>query len=252
MWVYLYQNWTEKGLKNAYIGEPPIEPITFSYTWADQHYTVPKAWIYRIVAKWAWSNTSAWWLWQGEIELTQGTVLSIMVGQSWSSTSSTTYWFWWSSNYSNNRAWGWLSWVFTWSEAITATSASRALVIWWWAWWWTSGRAWWMWGWETWQNWQWSNYWTAWGWGTQTGRNSGWNVWANQFNGWNWSRTYWWWGWGWWYGWNWSIWDWSWDDDKWAWGWSGYVISTASNRVLTQGWGSTSWNNWSIVIELIW
>lgn len=242
----------ERSLKNAYIGEPPIEPIGFSYTWADQHYTVPRTWTYRIVAKWAWSNTSAWWLWQGEIELTKGDILSIMVGQSWSSTSSTTYWFWWSSNYSNNRAWGWLSWVFTWSEAIAATSASRALVIWWWAWWWTSGRAWWQWGWETWQNWQWSNYWTAWGWWTQTGRNSWWNVWANQFNGWNWSRTYWWWGWGWWYGWNWSIWDWSWDDDKWAWGWSGYVISTASNRVLTQGWGSTSWNNWSVVIELIW
>ncbi len=230
---------------------PTAQPVSvsFSYTGSDQTWTVPYTQDYIITCKWAWSNTSAWGLWQGTINLTAGTVLKIMVGQSWSSTSSGTYWFGWTSNYSSNRSWWWLSWVFTWSEAITATSASRALVIGWWAWWWqSSSRAWWMWGWETWQNWQWSNYWTAWGWWTQTWRNTWWNVWANQFNGWNWSWTYWWWGWWWWYGWNWSIWDWSWDDDKGA-GWgSGYVISTASDRVLTQWWGSTSWNHWSVTI----
>lgn len=246
--------WTSS-VKEVYVWTtkvwPTVQPVsvTFSYTGSDQTWTVPYTQDYIITAKWAWSNTSAWGLWQGTINLTAGTILKIMVGQSWSSTSSGTYWFGWTSNYSSNRSWWWLSWVFTWSEAITATSASRALVIGWWAWWWqSSSRAWWMWGWETWQNWQWSNYWTAWGWGTQTGRNSWWNVWANQFNGWNGSWTYWWWGWWWWYGWNWSIWDWSWDDDKWA-GWgSGYIISTASNRVLTQWGWSASWNHWSVTI----
>jgi len=231
-----------------------IQPVneTFSYTWADQTYTVPYTQEYIITAKWAWSNTSAGWLAQWIFTLEAWTVLKIMVGQSWSSvwgTYRSTYWFWWTSNYSTNRAGWWLSWVFTWNEAITATSSARALIIWGWAWWWqSSSRAWWMWWGTEWQNWQWSNYWTAWGWGTQTWRNSWWNVWANQFNGWNWSWTYWWWGWGWWYGWNWSIWDGSGDDDKWAWWGSGYVISTASDRVLTQWWWATSWNHWSVTI----
>lgn len=222
---------------------------TFSYTWADQTWTVPYTQDYIITAKWAWSNTSAWWLGQGTFSLNAWDKLTIMVWQSWSSTSSWTYWFWWTSNYSNNRSWWWLSWVFTWDSAITATSSSRALVIWGWAWWWqSSSRAWWMWWGLEWQNWQWSNYWTAWGWGTQTWRNSWWNVWANQFNGWNWSWTYWWWGWGWWYGWNGSIWDGSGDDDKGAWWGSGYVESTASNVTLTAWWWAAAWNNWSVTI----
>lgn len=239
--VYLWENKVR----------PSIQPVnvSFSYTWADQTWTVPYTQDYIITCKWAWSNTSAWWLWQWTITLNAWDAVSIMVWQSWSSTSSWTYWFGWTSNYSSNRSWWWLSWVFTWSEAITATSSARALVIWGWAWWWqSSSRAWWMWWGTEWQNWQWSNYWTAWWWWTQTWRNSWWNVWANQFNGWNWSRTYWYWGWWWRYGWNSSIWDWSWDDDKGA-GWgSGYVISTASNRVLTQWWWSSSWNNGSVTI----
>jgi len=113
---------------------PTAQPVSvsFSYTGSDQTWTVPYTQDYIITCKWAWSNTSAWGLWQGTINLTAGTVLKIMVGQSWSSTSSGTYWFGWTSNYSSNRSWWWLSWVFTWSEAITATSASRALVIGWW------------------------------------------------------------------------------------------------------------------------
>ena len=222
---------------------------TFSYTWADQTYTVPFTQDYIITCKWAWSNTSAGWLAQWTFTLEAWTVLKIMVGQSWSSTSSWTYWFGWTSNYSSDRSWWWLSWVFTWGEAITATSSARALVIWGWAWWWqSSSRAWWMWWGTEWQNWQWSNYWTAWGWWTQTWRNSWWNVWANQFNGWNWSWTYWY-GWGWWWYWgNSSIWDGSWNDDKWAWGWSGYVKNTATDTTLTQWWWATSWNNWSVTI----
>lgn len=252
MWVYI---WTSGTLQNAYIGEyeePVVVNETFSYTWSDQTWTVPATWSYKITAKWAWSNTAKWWLWQWTISLTKWTVLKIMVWQSWSSTSSTTYWFWGSSNYSSDRAWWWLSWVFTWSDAITATSASRALVIWGWAWGWqSSSRAWWMWWWETWQSWLGNNYGTAWwGW-TQSWRNSWGNVGANQFNWGNGSWTYWWW-WGWgWYGWNWSKWDSSGDDDKWA-GWgSGYVISTASDRVLTQWWWAAIWSNGSVTIESV-
>ena len=228
------------------------EPVneTFSYTWSDQTWTVPFTQDYIITCKWAWSNTSAWWLWQGTINLTAGTVLKIMVWQSWSATSSWTYWFGWTSNYSSNRSWWWLSWVFTWSEAITASSSSRALVIWGWAWGWcpSGSRNWWAWWWETWWTGWGSSYGTAGWWGTQTGRWSWWNVWANQFNGWNWSWTYWRWGWWWWRWGNSSIWDGSGDDDKWA-GWgSGYVISTASDRVLTQWWWAAAWNNWSVTI----
>lgn len=225
---------------------------SFSYTWSDQSWTVPYTQYYKITCKWAGSNTSAWWLWSWILKLTKGTVLKIMVWQSWSTTSSWTYWFGWTSNYSSNRSWWWLSWVFTWDSAITATDSARALVIWGWAWGWqSSSRPWWVWGGTTWATWWWSNYGTAWwGW-TQTGRWSGWNTWSEQFRWWNWSWTYWWWWWGWWRWWNGSIWDWSWDDDKWA-GWgSGYVISTATSPVLTQWWWAASQNNWSVTIESI-
>lgn len=256
-WTWNFTKWNdiigEIEIKTMYIWEyVNLDPITFSYTGSDQHRTVPYTGTYRITCKWAWSNTAAWWLWQWELQLTQWDEYTIVVWQKWSATSWTTYWFWGSSNYSSNRAWWWLSWFFTGSTTVAATDSARALVIGGWAGWGqSSSRAWWKWGWETWQNWQWSNYWTAWGWWTQTWRNSWWNVWANQFNGWNWSRTYWWWWWGWWWWWNGSIWDGSWDDDKWAGGWSGYVISTASNRVLTQGWWSATWTDWSVLIEFI-
>jgi len=256
-WTWSFTKWSdvigEIEIKTMYIWEYiNLDPITFSYTWSDQHRTVPYTGTYRITCKWAWSNTAAWWLGQWDLQLTQWDEYTIVVWQKWSATSWTTYWFWGSSNYSNNRAWWWLSWFFTGSTTVAATDSARALVIGGWAGWGqSSSRAWWKWGWETWQNWQWSSYWTAWGWWTQTWRNSWWNVWANQFNGWNWSRTYWWWGWGWWWWWNGSIWDGSWDDDKWAGGWSGYVISTASNRVLTQGWWSATWTDWSVLIEFI-
>lgn len=246
--------WTSS-VQEVYIWTTKIWPtaqpvsVSFSYTGSDQTWTVPYTQAYIITAKWAWSNTSAWGLWQGTITLTAWTVLKIMVWQSGSSTSGGTYWFGWTSNYSSNRSWGWLSGVFTWSEAITATSSSRALVIWGWAWWGqSSSRAWWVWWGMTWATWWWSNYGTAWwGW-TQTGRWSWWNAWSEQFRWGNGSGTYWWWGWGWWRWWNGSIWDWSWDDDKGA-GWgSWYVVSTASDIVLTQWWWATSWNNWSVTI----
>lgn len=249
MWVYI---WSVE-LKKAYIGLV-IEPITFSYTWADQTYTVLKTWTYRITCKWAWSNTSAGWLWQWDINLTQWDVLSVMVWQTWNSAakSTTTYGFGGSGNQWAGRAWGGLSWVFTGSWTILATDSARALVIWGWAGWWqSSSRPWWAWGWETWSNWWWSNYGTAWGWWTQSWRYSWGNVWANQFNWGNGSWTYWqWWGWG-RYGWNWSAWDWSWDDDKWAGWWSGYVISTATNRVLTQWGWSAATSNGQVRIEFI-
>lgn len=248
-WYQSQEVWLKQ--LTLYSSTPKAQPVneTFSYTWSDQTWTVPYTQEYIITAKWAWSNTSAWWLWQWTILLNAWDKLSIMVWQSWNSTSSATYWFWWSSNYSSNRAWWWLSWVFTWDSAITASDSSRALVIWWWAWWWqSSSRYGWAWGWETWQTGWWSNYWTAGWWGTQTWRWSWGNAWSYQFNWWNGSWTYWrwWWGWRWW--WNWSIWDWSWDDDKWAGGWSWYVISTASDRTLTQWWWSTAWNNWEVTI----
>lgn len=248
MWVYI---WSVE-LKKAYIGLV-IEPVTFSYTWADQTYTVRKTWTYRITCKWAWSNTSAGWLWQWNINLTQWDVLSVMVWQTWNSAakSTTTYGFGGSGNQWAGRAWWGLSWVFTGSWTILATDSARALVIWWGA---GAGNSRWnggMWWWETWQAGQGWSYGTAWGGGTQTWRGSGWNAWANQFNGWDGSKTYWQWWWGWWWWWNWSIWDGSGDDDRNGWGGSGYVISTATNRVLTQwGWaGATS--NWEVTIEFI-
>lgn len=228
--------------------------IIFSYTWSDQTWTAP-AWNYRIKCYWAWSNTSAWWFAQWDIrDVAAWTDFTIVVWQSWSSTSSTTYWFWWSSNYSNNRAWGWLSWIFKSTWTVTASDSSRALIIAWWAWWWcpSSNRNWWMWWWEVWQNWQWSNYWTAWWWGTQSWRNSWGNVWAAQFNWWNWSWTYWY-GWWWWWFWgNSSIWDGSGDDDKWAWWWSWYVDSSNfTNIYFIQWWWSSAWQNGKVKIEFL-
>ena len=237
----------EYKLKQAYLWEY-VEPlkITFSYTWSDQHWTVPATWTYRITAKWAWGKGSSWWLWQWEFSLTAWTVLSIMVWQTWANGNWTKYWFGWSASGWSNAAWWWLSWVFTWNTAIWASDSSRALVIWWW-WGWNSAWTGWAWWWEAWWTWTWS-FWTAWAWGTQTGRWSWWNQWSWQFWWWNGSSTYWYWGWWWrWWG-NGSIWDSSADDDKWWWGWSWYVISTASNRVLTVSWWAGAWQNWSVEI----
>lgn len=95
------------------------------------------------------------------------------------------------------------------------------------------------------------SYGTAWAWGTQTWRWSWWNAWANQFNWWNgwWTYGY---GWGWWWWWwNGSQWDGSSDDDRWGWWGSGYVLSTATDRVLTQWWWSASWQNGKVVLSFI-
>jgi len=227
---------------------PSIQPVneSFSYTWADQTWTVPYTQDYIITCKWAWSRSAAWWLAQWTFTLTAGDTLSIMVWANWGNWNWTKYWFWGSANGWSNASGWWLSWVFTWSSAITASDSSRALIIWWWAW---GSSAWtgWQWWGTTWGTGTWS-YWTAWAGWTQTWRWSGWNAWASQFNWWNGSRTYWYWGWGWWRWGNWSIWDGSGDDDKWGWGWSGYVKNTATNVTLTTWWWSSSWNNGSVTI----
>ena len=247
-WWESQWSWTRLVEKQIYSSTPPVQPVneTFSYTWSDQTWTVPYTQEYIITAKWAWSRSAAWWLAQWTLTLNAWDVLSIMVWATWSNWNWTKYWFWGSANGWSNAAGWWLSWVFTWSSAITASDSSRALIIWWWAW---GSSAWtgWQWWGTTWWTWSWS-YWTAWAGWTQTWRWSGWNVWGYQFDWWNGSRTYWYWGWGWWRWGNWSAWDGSWDDDKWGWGWSGYVIGTASNVTLTQWWWAAAWNNWQVTI----
>ena len=220
--------------------------VSFSYTWSDQTYTVPYTQDYIITAKWAGSRSAAWWLAQWTFTLNAWDVLKIMVWQSWSVGNSWTYWFGGTANGWNYASWWWLSWVFTWSWAISASDSSRALVIGWWAWG-NSAWVWWAWWWATWWTWTWS-YWTAWAGWTQTWRWSWWNTWSYQFSWWNGSWTYWYWGWWWWRWWNWSIWDSSSDDDKWGWWGSGYVKSTGTNVTLTQWWWATAWMNWYVTI----
>lgn len=239
-----------------YVYNPIILPFTlkFTYTWSDQNYQIPATWSYTIECFWAWSNNWAWWYAKGTFTLTAWDFLSIMVGQTWNSapTNTTTYWFGWSGNQGSGRAWWWLSGVFTWNTTIQANDSARALVIGGWA---GAGNGrgnGWMWWWETGQTWQGWSYGTAGAWGTQTWHGSWWNVWANQFNGWNGSGTYgqWWWGW-----WRWgnsSIWDSSVDDDRNGWWGSGYVLSTATDRVLTQWWWSAAQTNGKVVLSFLW
>lgn len=244
-WVTWIRPWE---LKAAYIGEFLVHPVsqTFTYTWSDQTWTVPYTQDYIITAKWAWSRKAVWWLWQWTFSLTAWDVLSIMVWANWGNWNTAKYWFGGTANWWSNAAWWWMSWVFTWSWTILATDSARALVIWWWAGG-SSAGTWWAWWWETWATWTWS-YGTAWAWWTQTWHWSWWNAWTNQFDWWNGSGTYWYWGWWGWRWWNGSRWDSSSDDDKWGWGWSGYVLSTATNRVLTQWWWAAAWNNWEVTI----
>lgn len=240
MGIYVYNS----------IYNPDPFTLEFDYTWSDQRYTVPYTWRYTIECFWAGSNTSAWWYAKGTFTLTAGDKLSIMVGLRWNATSWTTYGFWWSSNLGSDRAWGGLSGVFTWDATIQANDSARALIIGGWAWW--GGRwAWWKWWGTEGENGGTAWYGTAWWWGTQTWRNGWGNVWANQFNWWNGSGTY---GFGWWggrYGWNSSIWDWSSDDDKWGWWGSGYVLSTATDRVLTQWGWSPAWANGKVILSFL-
>lgn len=223
---------------------------TFSYTWADQDYTIPYTQCYKLEAWWWGSWDAAWWYASWITCLTKWTVLRIMVWARWNNWW-TRYWFWWASNYSNCYDGAWLSWIFTWNTAISASDSSRALVIWWWAgscagrW---NGWAWW---WTTWNSWWTSGYWTQWwGW-TQTGRWSWWNAWAYQFCWWNGSWYYWawWWWWRWW--WNWTAWDGSAWDDKWAGWWSWYVLSTYTSRTLTTWWWRPAQNHWCVKISSV-
>ena len=243
MWIYIYNS------------TPSTFTETFSYTWSDQHYTIPYSWSYTIEAKGAWSKSTAWWLAKWDFNLTAWDTLSIMVWQTWNICSCCcAYGFWGRGAWTCcNISWGWLSWVFTWCNAITACDSDRALVIWGGAWWWYNTTCyWWKWWGECWQSGSTCGYGTAWAWGTQTWHGSWGNVWANQFNGWNGSCSYWPWWWGWWRWWNGTKWDWSSYDDRWAWGWSGYVKSTATNPTLTQWWGATACNNWEVKITFNW
>lgn len=224
--------------------------VTFSYTWADQSYTIPYTQCYKLEAWWAGSYDAAWWYASWVTCLTKWTVLRIMVWARWNN-SWNRYWFGWSSNYSNCYDWAWLSWIFTGNTAITASDSSRALVIWWWAGS-CSGRwNWWAWWWECWNSWWTSWYWTQWWWWTQSGRQSWWNQWAAQFCWWNGSWSYWAWGWWWWYWWNGTAWDGSVWDDKWAGWWSWYVKSTMTSRTLTTWWWKAAQNHWCVKIASI-
>ena len=226
----------------------PIPSVsqTFTYTWSDQDYTIPYSTTYKVEAWWAWSRSAKWWYWSWVIYLTKWTELKIMVWARWNNWNWAKYWFSWGANGWGNAAWWWMSWVFTWSWTITNTDSARALVIWWWAWG-SSAWTWWAWWWETWWTWSWS-YWSPWSWWTQTWRWSSWNKWGWQFSWWGWSWTYWYWGWGWRRWGNGSQWDSSADDDKWGWWWSWYVISTASDRILTSWWWSAAWTDWCVKI----
>lgn len=249
--VYLWDNLTVEKIYKWY--ETVSERrhlIDFSYTWADQQWTVPSTGRYFFSVKGAGSNNAAWGLAEGTVELTEWDTLSIMVGQTWNSAAANTntYWFGWSGNQGTGRAWWGLSWVFTWSWTILATDSARALFIWGWA---GAGNGrWngWMWGWDEWQAGQWGNYGTAWAGGKQNWRWSWGNTWANQFNGWNGSWTYWQGWWGWWRWGNGSAGDSSWDDDRNGWGWSGYVTSTATESSLTQWWWAAATQNGSIAV----
>lgn len=235
----------------VYTGTPDPFTLEFDYTWSDQTYEVPCTWSYTIECFWAGSNTSAWWYAKGTFTLTAGDFLSIMVGQKGNSTYWTTYGFWWSNSGVSFRAWGGLSGVFTWNTTIQANDSARALVIGGWA---GAGNGQgngWMWWGTEWQDWQGWNYGTVWWGGTQTWHSSSGNVWANQFNGWNGSGTYGQWWWGWWRWGNGSAWDATWDDDKNGWWGSGYVLSTATDRVLTLWWWSASWTNGKVILSFI-
>lgn len=222
---------------------------TFSYTWVDQVFEVPEDCEMTIECWGAWSNNASWWYAKWVIPVTKWQKLSFMIWWNWGRTNDwTTYWFGWSTTYWGRWGW-WLSWVFTWDTAIGANDASRVLVIAWWAWW---GRTWgWAWGWETWQNWNGGSYWYPWAWGTQTWRWNWGNTRSEQFRWGGWSWTYWF-GWGgWWRWWNGSWWDGSWDDDAQA-GWgSGYVLSSATDRVLTQWGWSAAGQDWSVKITYL-
>lgn len=222
---------------------------TFSYTWTDQVFEVPEDCNMTIECWGAWSNNASWWYAKWVIPVTKWQKLSFMIWWNWGRTNDwTTYWFGWSTTYWGRWGW-WLSWVFTWDTAIGANDASRVLVIAWWAW---GGRTWgWAWGWETWQNWNSGSYWYPWAWGTQTWRWNWGNTRSEQFRWGGWSWTYWF-GWGWWWRWwNGSWWDGSWDDDAQA-GWgSGYVLSSASDRVLTQWGWSAAGQDWSVKIRYL-
>ena len=222
---------------------------TFSYTWADQVFEVPEDCNMTIECWGAWSNNASWWYAKWVVPVTKWQKLSFMIWWNWGRSNDwTTYWFGWSTTYWGRWGW-WLSWVFTWDTAIGANDASRVLVIAWWAW---GGRTWgWAWGWETWQNWNGGSYWYPWAWGTQTWRWNWGNTRSEQFRWGGWSWTYWF-GWGgWWRWWNGSWWDGSWDDDAQA-GWgSGYVLSSATDRVLTQWGWSAAGQDWSVKIRYL-
>lgn len=226
------------------------ETAEFNYTGADQHWTAPDNWSLTIECWGAWAIGSKWWYAKGTIQVSKWDKFSIVCWSHWNNWG--TYWFNGTSNYSAAYNGWWLAWVFTWEETVWVNDAARALVIWWWAGWdWASSRRWWAWGWETWGNWAgWGCGW-IWGWWGQTWKSWTWAQWSWQFKWWGPSGTYGSWGWAWWYGWNWNTWDGSAWDDCAAWGWSWYVIASATDRVLTQGWGSNTSTAWKVVLTFL-
>lgn len=226
------------------------EVITFWYTWADQHWTAPSKWELTIECWGAWAIGSKWWYAKWTIIVNKWDKFSIVCWSHWNNW--WTYWFNGTSNYSAAYNGWWLAWVFTWDATVWVNDAARALVIWWWAGWdWASSRRWWVWWWTTWWNWAGWGCWWIWWWGTQTGRWS-WAGWSWQFKWWWPSGTYGSWGWGWWRWWWGNTWDGSGLDDCAAWGWSWYVIASATNRVLTQWWGSNTSTAWKVVLTFKW
>ena len=243
-WIYKWSRSITKIFYGRHRGEIDMNK-TFSYTWSDQHFTVPAWSDVTFEVKWWWSNNAAWWKSTWTKHFDEETELSVMVWWRWNRSDNwTTYWFGWSTTYGWRWWWG-LSWIFTWSEAIWANSAARALIIAGWAWGWrTWGWAWW---WTNWQNWNGGSYWYAWAWWTQTWRWSGGNTRSEQFRWWGWSWTYWF-GWGGWWRWgNGSWWDWSWDDDAQA-GWGSWYVWRVENWATTVWWWSAAWTDWTAKI----
>ena len=96
MWVYLYQSWTEKELKNAYIGEYP-ESFTYDFTTSDEWWT-PSSWTLRdsnwFYRTWKWSD---WWI-EAPSEVFQATPKKIIIS--------------YNKTVANTGTWIWVAWTY--------------------------------------------------------------------------------------------------------------------------------------------
>lgn len=210
---------------------------TFSKTWAEQSWTVPVTWKYKLEVRWAeWGNLNwnqaAWWRWWyacWTVKLTAGTVLKIYV-----------WWKWWYWNWADSWWFNW--WGKWWSYSYRITSNT------WWGWWASDIRiwwntlydrlivAWWGWGWNAW----WAETEYAYGWWESWWMSRAWNQWWTQTSAWNWA-SFWNWASNWWYAWN-NYW-WAWWGWGWYWWWSGWWTSDGWNNNYTAWWWS--WFVWT-------